>query len=135
VTVKPPFDHRPSQHPLATAARTHRVAITLFLALASTGTLAATVALAATMAPVEGGTNLPAPGYPDHKCSAPPYKPEKPFRNDEYSTRSYTAEVERYNRQLKDYRDCMADYVDNANNDIKRIQGAAQKALDEFRSL
>lgn len=102
-----------------------RVSIPLLLALASTATLAI----------VEDGTNLPAPGYPDHKCAAPSSNPDKPFRNDEYTVRSYNADVERYNRQMKEYGDCMADYVDNANNDIKRIQEAAKKALDEFRSL
>ena len=39
------------------------------------------------------------------------------------------------NRQMKEFRDCMADYVDRANNDIKRIQEAAQRALDDFRKL
>lgn len=93
------------------------------------------LALAAADATVSGGSNLPATGYPSYKCSAPPSKPEKPFRNDDYSTRSYNDEVARYNRTLTDYRDCMSAYVDNANNDIRRIQDAAKKALDDFRSL
>jgi hypothetical protein len=83
---------------------------------------------------VANGTNLPTAGYPAHKCSIPGAKPDKPFRNDEYTVRAYNAEVERYNRALTDFRDCMATYVDNANNDIKRIQDAATKAMDDFRS-
>jgi hypothetical protein len=93
------------------------------------------LACAAEPAPVASGTNLPASGYPAHKCAAPPPRPEKPFRNDEYSIRAYNADVERYNRALTDYRDCMSNYVDNANNDIRRIQEAAKKALDDFRGL
>ena len=90
---------------------------------------------AAEPAPVANGTNLPSSGYPTHKCAMPPARPEKPFRTDEYSARAYNADVERYNRALTDFRDCMSTYVDNANNDIKRIQEAAKKALDDFRSL
>ncbi len=93
------------------------------------------LALAADPAPVSNGTNLPATGYPAHKCALPPARPEKPFRNDEFSARAYNADVERYNRALTEFRDCMSTYVDNANNDIKRIQEAAKKALDDFRSL
>jgi len=85
--------------------------------------------------PVANGTNLPATGYPTHKCAMPPPRPEKPFRTDEYSARAYNADVERYNRALTEFRDCMSTYVDNANNDIKRIQEAAKKALDDFRSV
>jgi hypothetical protein len=90
---------------------------------------------AAEPAPVANGTNLPASGYPAHKCAVPGPRPDKPFRNDEFTIRAYNADVERYNRALTDFRDCMATYVDNANNDIKRIQDAANKAMTDFRSL
>jgi hypothetical protein len=106
-------------------ARALLFAIALFPALAC----------AAEPAPVAGGTNLPATGYPAHKCAAPSSKPEKPIRNDEYSVRAYNADVERYNRALTDFRDCMSAYVDNANNDIRRIQEAANKAMSDFRSV
>jgi hypothetical protein len=111
----------PSNH----AANAVLATFAIFMALAST----------AADAPPLNGTNLPATGYPAHKCSAPTSRPEKPFRNDEYSTRSYNTEVERYNRALTEFRDCMSNYVDNANNDIRRIQEAAKKALDDFRNF
>jgi hypothetical protein len=124
LTVNSPPDH----------AATKLLAITVARALHAIVLLPA-LACAATAALVAGGTNLPAAGYPSYKCAAPVAKPDKPFRNDEYSVRSYNTDVERYNRQLTEYRDCMSTYVDNANNDIKRIQEAAKKALDDFRSL
>jgi hypothetical protein len=108
-----------------------RVIVPMLLSLACTCALTA----APPTTPSVGGTNLPTPGYPEHKCAAPMNQPDRPFRNDEYSTRSYTSEVERYNRQVKEFRDCMADYVDKANNDIRRIQEAAQRALDDFQKL
>ena len=110
---------------------THRRARTLLASIA----LCTALVSGAADAPATNGTNLPATGYPPYKCSTPPSRPEKPFRTDEYSTRSYNDEVARYNRALTDYRDCMSTYVDNANNDIRRIQEAAKKALDDFRSL
>ncbi len=123
MTVNSPSAHAATKHLAVTVARALN-AIVLLPALACAAT-----------AVLQGGTNLPATGYPSYKCAAPVAKPDKPFRNDEYSVRSYNTDVERYNRQLTEYRDCMSTYVDNANNDIKRIQEAAKKALDDFRSV
>ena len=40
-------------------------------------------------------------------------------------------EVENYNSQLQIYISCIEDFVDNANNDIKRIREKAEEAINE----
>ncbi len=74
---------------------------------------------------VFGGSNLGIMGYPKHSCS----KPYKPF---EFTSQF---EVDNYNRQLAMYIGCIKEYVENANNDIERIQEAAKSAIDEAKSL
>lgn len=74
---------------------------------------------------VLGGSNLSFVGYPEHAC----YKPYKPYQfHDEYEIDSYRYEVETYIN-------CINEYVENSNNDIQRIQEAAQSALDEANSF
>ena len=77
------------------------------------------------LALVFGGTNFGFMGYPDHTCS----EPYKPYQfTDQY-------QVDRYNRDMEEYIDCINEYVDNAANDIKRIQESAQSAIDEANAL
>ncbi|AGH97815.1 hypothetical protein A11S_995 [Micavibrio aeruginosavorus EPB] len=74
---------------------------------------------------VIGGSNLGFSGYPEADCVVP-YKPYEFL--DEY-------EVERYNRNLEEYVTCIKEYLENADNDIRRIQEAAEAAIREAKSL
>ena len=60
---------------------------------------------------VIGGSNLGIMGYPSPSCYL--------YSRDEYSVRSYI--------------DCINEYVENANNDIKRIKEAAQDAVSDAK--
>ena len=72
-----------------------------------------------------GGTNLGFMGYPEHECM----QPYKPFEfTDQF-------QVDQYNRDFERYIDCIKEYVENADNDIKRIQEAAEAAIDEAKSI
>lgn len=80
---------------------------------------------------VFGGSNLGFGGYPSHDCSKPT-KPFKPYSfNSQWEIDSYNSEVERYNFQLQQYLSCIDEYIENANNDIRRIKEKAQEAIDE----
>lgn len=74
---------------------------------------------------VLGGTNFGFSGYPEPSCYKP-YKPQK-FQS-QYELNSYRYDAEAYI-------DCVNEYVDSAGNDIKRIQEAAQEAINEANSL
>jgi len=41
-------------------------------------------------------------------------------------------EVESYNTALNQYRQCITEYIENNDNDIKRIQEKVNEAIDEF---
>lgn len=70
---------------------------------------------------VFGGSNLGLFGYPEAKC----YKPTRPYDlSDEYA-------VNRYNSDLREYKRCLTEYVENANNDMKRIREAVEEALEQ----
>ena len=84
---------------------------------------AAVVALPAA-AIVYGGTNFGFLGYPDPDCSEP-YKPYQ-FSSD-FARQQFVSEVE-------DYLACMREYVDNANNDVKRVVEARDQAIDDANS-
>ncbi|HEV2563395.1 MAG TPA: hypothetical protein VGT78_14760 [Rhizomicrobium sp.] len=85
---------------------------------------------------VIGGSNLPLFGYPDHQCTKPYDKPVKPYEfHDQDEINLYNSEVDEYNSQLERFTACIREYLENANNDIKRIQEKAQDAVDEANSL
>jgi hypothetical protein len=80
---------------------------------------------------VFGGTNLGFGGYPSHTCMKP-NKPFKPYSFDsQWEIDSYNAEVDAFNSDLQLYSDCIDEYLENANNDIKRIKLKAKEAVDE----
>lgn len=85
-------------------------------------------------AAVFGGSNLGFSGYNDHSCSKP-MKPYKPYSfNSQWEIDNYNMEVENYNYQWRSYISCIEEYLENANNDIKRIQEKQQEAIDEAQS-
>ncbi|HDL6893856.1 TPA: hypothetical protein PXM15_000946 [Yersinia enterocolitica] len=71
-------------------------------------------------AAVFGGSNLGFQGYPEFSDSPP----LPPFNADEYSMNSYRMEVDRYVSKAKEY-------VENSNNDIKRINEANEEAIQK----
>lgn len=67
---------------------------------------------------IVGGSNLGMRGYPTHMCI-------NPVKGD------YTAD--RYAEHYKRYRDCMAEYIANAKNDARHINGLVEEAEAELR--
>ena len=85
---------------------------------------------------VFGGSNLGFLGYEEHTCSAPYSTPTKPYSFDsQWEIDNYNRKVEQYNNELEEFVDCIKQYVENANNDIKRIREAIDEAIDEANSL
>ncbi|AIN20069.1 hypothetical protein CH54_1396 [Yersinia rochesterensis] len=75
-------------------------------------------------ATVFGGSNLDFQGYPEFTD----FPPSPPFNADEYSMNSYRMEVDSYVRKAKEY-------VENANNDIKRINEASEEAIQKANNV
>ena len=84
---------------------------------------------------VFGGSNLSVMGYPDHRCRPPYTKPRKPYSfTSQYEIDSYNRKVETYNFQMREYENCISEYVGNAKRDIKRIQEKTNDAIREANS-
>jgi hypothetical protein len=73
---------------------------------------------------VIGSSNLGIMGYPDFSSSR--MKPIKPYSRDSYS-------MDRYYHDVKIHVEEADRYIEAANNDIQRIQEAAEKARNEAR--
>jgi hypothetical protein len=81
-----------------------------FILLTLTLILSTSIALASY---VYGGTNFGYGGYPDPSC-------QKPYdRKNNYARQSYVK--------------CINDYIENGNNDVKRINEAQQEAISEAK--
>lgn len=86
-----------------------------------TAGLALTLVSGTSWAIVIGGSNLGVFGYPEHDC----VKPRRPLPPvDQWAADSY-------NRDARRYRDCMIEYLENAENDIKRIKEKMEEVVDE----
>jgi hypothetical protein len=84
---------------------------------------------------VIGGTNLSFLGYPDHSCRKP-NKPIKPYSFDNRSeVDTYNGQVDSYNFELQRYITCVKEYLENAGNDIKRIEEKMDGAVAEAKRL
>ena len=93
------------------------------------------VCIFALYAYVIGGSNLSLGKYP----SFSKMKPSKPYTS--YNGTVSRSQYESYKREVEAYIDAAEDYIDNGNNDIKRIQDAqstvvqdANKVVDEYNS-
>ncbi|HDW3536670.1 TPA: hypothetical protein RMN37_001625 [Escherichia coli] len=75
-------------------------------------------------AAVFGGSNLGYGGYPEFTQM----EPTPPYSNDQYAWENYRREVERYTSDVKEY-------LEDANNDMKRIQEAQQEAIDKANNV
>lgn len=73
---------------------------------------------------VYGGTNLGFGGYP----SFSDYPPSAPIS---YNNEVSEYEFNSYRDKVKNYVSSAQEYVDNGNNDIKRISEAQQDAIDK----
>lgn len=74
----------------------------------------------AASAVVFGPSNFSFAGYPDHQC----YAPNRPYSDDTYAWERFRADGNRYI-------ECVNDYVEAGNNDIRRIRDAQQDARSE----
>ena len=82
---------------------------------------------------VLGGTNLGVFGYPDHTCRKP-NKPLKPYSfNSRWEIDSYNSQVDSYNLERQRYIDCVKEYLENASNDIKRIEEKIEETIAEAK--
>ena len=83
--------------------------------------------LAALAAILLSGIAMPAAAdmfSPSHSCS----KPHKPYQfEDEWDVRRFKNEVE-------DYKQCIADFVDEQNDEARNHEEAAQEAIDEWNN-
>lgn len=62
---------------------------------------------------------------PSHSC----YQPSKPYEfNDQW-------EVDRFNNEVEEYRDCISDFVEEQNDAIRRHQTAAEEAIDDWNNF
>lgn len=101
----------------------NRVALLLLLAIFSSSVLAFVI----------GGSNLGILGYSDHTCRKP-IKPIKPYSfNTRQEVDSYNNQVESYNMEYQHYVSCIKEYLENANNDIKRIEEKMDDAITEVK--
>ncbi len=84
------------------------------------------------VAVVSGGSNLGLSGYPEHSCGLKPMEPvaETYMRDPEWETEINDMQMDGYDALLSMYVDCINEYVNNANNDIKRIREAISAASD-----
>jgi hypothetical protein len=82
---------------------------------------------------VFGGSNLGFGGYPDPEC-VKPYKPPQPYGSSETEVEIYNSQVRTYNSELEVYISCIREYLDNADDDIERIQEKAQDAIDKAKA-
>lgn len=87
------------------------------------------------LALVFGGSNLSFLGYPSNDCSPPYSKPYKPYQfNSQFEIDMYNLEVMRYNAEIQSYTYCIKEYIENAKNDIRRIQEKIDEAIEEANS-
>ncbi|MFJ5316850.1 hypothetical protein [Pectobacterium versatile] len=73
---------------------------------------------------VYGGSNLNFSGCPDFS----ELTPSAPYGNDQYMWNNYKFEVENYVRKAKEY-------MENGDNDIKRIKEAQQKTINDANQV
>jgi len=81
-----------------------------------------------------GGSDLDISEYPSHTCSPPSKPTEHDSFNEQWEVDQYNSEVENYNLQIRLYRDCIREYVDNAKNDVKKVEEKITEAINEANS-
>ncbi|MDY4314105.1 hypothetical protein SOW02_04025 [Pectobacterium actinidiae] len=73
---------------------------------------------------VYGGSNFNYSGYPNFSD----FPPSAPYGNEQYMWNNYKLEVENYVGKVKEY-------VENGDNDIKRIKESQQKAINHANQV
>lgn len=79
--------------------------------------------------------------YPTHACQNKPLKPKKPGKVSLYAnTETYGREISKYNinvatynKEIKIYKNCINEYIQRGNQDIKIIRKQLNTALKEAR--
>lgn len=64
---------------------------------------------------------------PKHKCGSPPEVPGR-------IVSSQRGVLERYNKELKAYQDCMTAYLEERKADMKAHQDAANATIEEYNA-
>lgn len=82
---------------------------------------------------VYGGSNMSYSGYPGSTCSKPS-KPDRPYGTTSWDIDSYNAKVRDYNSEMRQYIECVKAYLDNANNDIRRIKEQIDEEISKAKS-
>lgn len=78
--------------------------------------------------------------YPSHECGKKSTKPKQPARhkqineNDDNPIVEYNLKVATYNKNIKTYKSCINQYIQNGNHDINIIRNELNEALKEARS-
>lgn len=102
-----------------------KIRVTLFLLFAFLSS--------STSAIVIGGSNLGISGYPEHTCRKPT-KPYKPYKfSSQWEVDSYNSEVDSYNINHRRYIGCVKEYLENAENDLKRIEEKMEETAAEAK--
>ncbi len=84
---------------------------------------------------VLGGSNFGSFIYPDHTCGVRPMPPDRPSQDaSRVEIDVYNEAVRDYNRELKEFADCINEYIQNASNDMQRIREKAEKASEEMNN-
>lgn len=82
---------------------------------------------------VLGGSNLGVLGYPAANCRAP-MKPTPPFTPaSRWEIDSYNMQVDTYNSELERFIACTKEYLENAQNDMKRIREGMDEAVERAK--
>jgi hypothetical protein len=82
---------------------------------------------------VIGGSNFGMFGYPSADCRKPD-KPRRPFSPaSEWEIDRYNGDVQTYNDEIEGYIRCVREYVENGQNDIKRVREKMQEAIDRAK--
>ena len=81
---------------------------------------------------VYGGSNLGWSGYPDHSCSEPFYMSAKPSFTTQDEVDDWNYQVRDYNSQMEGFRTCINEYIEDGNNDMKRIKEGQEDAISDW---
>ncbi len=84
---------------------------------------------------IVGGSNFGSYLYPYHSCGLKPTLPVKPFSfSSQEVVEGYNQKIRKYNKEIKEFSNCINDYLENANLDMQRIREKSKEAVDDLNS-
>jgi hypothetical protein len=90
------------------------------------------VASGVAQAAVQGGTNLGTKGYPSVDCRKPK-PPTRTYGATREEIERYNIAVDSYNTDLQRFIACTREYIQNAQNDVKRIRALMDEAVERAK--